>query len=37
MISFETGATMGSVNVMTSGAEGHSNEQIVELAMDKIM
>ena len=28
---------MGSVNVMTSDNGGHSTEQIVELAMDKIM
>lgn len=37
MISFENGLKMGSVNVMTTGEEGHSSEQIVELAMDKLM
>ncbi len=29
--------TVGSVNVMTSQDGGHSTEQIVDLAMDKIM
>tara|TARA_B100000085_G_scaffold256422_1_gene256943 strand:- start:2771 stop:3061 length:291 start_codon:yes stop_codon:yes gene_type:complete len=37
MISFETGVQVHSVNVMTSDGGGHSTEQIVELAMDKIM
>ena len=37
MLSFTGGLEMGSVNVMTSDNGGHSTEQIVELAMDKIM
>lgn len=37
MLSFTGGMEMGSVNVMTSSEGGHSTEQIVELAMDKIM
>ena len=37
MISFETGVQMSSVNVMTSDEGGHSTEQLVELAMDKIL
>ena len=37
MISFETGVQVNSVNVMTSDGGGHSTEQLVELAMDKIM
>tara|TARA_B100000212_G_scaffold294094_1_gene236664 strand:- start:741 stop:1031 length:291 start_codon:yes stop_codon:yes gene_type:complete len=37
MLSFTGGLEMGSVNVMTSNNGGHSTEQIVELAMDKIM
>lgn len=37
MLSFTGGLEMGSVNVMTSDHGGHSSEQIVELAMDKIM
>ena len=37
MISFETGVQVSSVNVMTSDGGGHSTEQLVELAMDKIM
>jgi hypothetical protein len=37
MISFETGVQVHSVSVMTSDGGGHSTEQIVELAMDKIM
>tara|TARA_S200002703_G_scaffold20912_2_gene17401 strand:- start:253 stop:543 length:291 start_codon:yes stop_codon:yes gene_type:complete len=37
MLSFTGGLEMGAVNVMTSDNGGHSSEQIVELAMDKIM
>ena len=37
MISFETGVQVSSVSVMTSDGGGHSTEQLVELAMDKIM
>lgn len=37
MISVTTGISTGTVNVMTSDEGGHSSEQIVELAMDKIM
>ena len=37
MISFTGGISAGSVNVMTSEQGGHSDEQIVELAMDKII
>ena len=37
MISVSTGLSMGGVNVMTSEQGGHSSEQIVELALDKIM
>ena len=37
MLSFTGGLEMGSVNVMTSDNGGHNTEQIVELAMDKIM
>ena len=37
MLSFTGGISAGSVNVMTSEQGGHSSEQIVELAMDKIL
>ena len=37
MISVFSGVETGSVNVMTSNEGGLSTEQIVELAMDKIM
>ena len=37
MISFETGVQVSSVNVMTSDEGGHSTDQLVELAMDKIL
>lgn len=37
MISVTTGISTGSVNVMTSDEGGHTSEQIVDLAMDKIM
>ena len=37
MISFETGVQVSSVNVMTSDEGGHTTEQIVDLAMDKIL
>ena len=37
MISFPTEISVSSVNVMTSDEGGHSTEQIVELAMDKIL
>tara|TARA_R100000805_G_C3558309_1_gene67980 strand:- start:5 stop:295 length:291 start_codon:yes stop_codon:yes gene_type:complete len=37
MISFETGVQVSSVNVMTSDEGGHTTEQLVELAMDKIL
>jgi len=37
MISFPTEIQVASVNVMTSDEGGHSTEQIVELAMDRIL
>lgn len=37
MISVETGVQTFSVNVMTSNEGGHSTDQLVELALDKII
>jgi BMFP domain-containing protein YqiC len=37
MISFPTEIQVAKVNVMTSDEGGHSTEQIVELAMDRIL
>lgn len=37
MVSVETGIQITNVNVMTSDDGGHTNEQIAELAMDKIL
>lgn len=37
MISVITGADVGGINVFTSDEGGHTSEQIVDLAMDKIM
>jgi len=34
---FNGGIDVGAVNIMTSDEGGHSTEQIVDLAMDKIM
>jgi hypothetical protein len=37
MVSVESGIQVTNVNVMTSDDGGHTNEQIAELAMDKIL
>jgi hypothetical protein len=37
MVSVESGIQVATVNVMTSDEGGHTNEQIAELAMDKIL
>jgi hypothetical protein len=37
MVSVESGIQVTNVNVMTSDEGGHTNEQIAELAMDKIL